>query len=165
MEKRILVLKQLLNKIEETLNLYFVKQIPFHLPNKFKEFLVKFGPWLILIQMVVSLLIFIPLVTYIFFTGKWSSGGDPAGLGNIFGSVLVIAIIINIIRIGVLLTIFVLQVMALSGLFRRVKKGWDLLFYSSLISAVYSLLTFDFGALFGALIFFYLLFQVREFYH
>ena len=69
------------------------------------------------------------------------------------------------------LTLFVivelgLMIAALPGLFARKMAGWQLLFYSQLVSIAYYVLSghIDSGLLFG-LISLYILFQVRPLYH
>ncbi|MFN4212498.1 MAG: chromate transporter, partial [Microgenomates group bacterium] len=61
--------------------------------------------------------------------------------------------------------VLVFQAFAVPGLFKRQRKGWLYLFYASLVSLVYSLLSGGIGgALVVAVIGWYILFQVREYY-
>lgn len=69
-----------------------------------------------------------------------------------------LAAIVLIVQLG-------LQVAALPGLFARKMSGWTLLFYADIISFVYSIIQGQyFSAIVGALVGFYILFQIREKY-
>jgi len=64
-----------------------------------------------------------------------------------------------------LLAGFVLMLLAIPGLFKRSKIGWNYVYYSVLVNAVYSLINMQlFGLIVGTLISFYLLFQVKSYY-
>lgn len=66
--------------------------------------------------------------------------------------------VVLIVEIGLTLA-------ALPGLFARKMSGWRLLFYAQIASLVFSLLSGNIiSALIGALIGFYILFQVRSLY-
>jgi predicted membrane protein len=59
----------------------------------------------------------------------------------------------------------VLQLMAIPGLFKRQEKAWRLMFYSSVLSLVQQLFSFNLGGMvIGAIISFYFLFQVKSKY-
>ncbi len=59
----------------------------------------------------------------------------------------------------------ILEFMALPGLFKRQEKGWRLMFYSTLLSLVQQLLSFNLGGLvIGGAISLYILFQVKSKY-
>jgi hypothetical protein len=65
-----------------------------------------------------------------------------------------------------LLAHFALMIAALPGLFARKRSGWNLIFYSELLSIVYSLLSYNIiGGIVGGLIGLYILFQIRTLYH
>ena len=146
-------LKTSLAKLEETLDLYLVKKAPFQIPKNIKELLAKFGPWLMAIGIIFAL----PMILFALGLGAVLApfgilSGAGVGIGGIVG--------------GVILAIsLVLEAMALPGLFKRSKKGWDLLFYATLVNAVHSLITFNLGGLvIGSLISLYILFQLKELY-
>lgn len=141
-----------LSNLEETLNEYFVKKAPFQLPAGVKEFIVAFGPWFALVGIVISL----PLILAAIGLGAILApfallGGANAttfGVGTIFS-----------------LGGFVLEAMALPGLFKRKKAGWNLLFYSSIVSVVGTLVALNLvGAVLNAVIGWYFIFQVRSMY-
>jgi hypothetical protein len=133
------------------LDFYFVTKAPFQIPDGGREFIVKFGPWITVVLLILTL----PVLLF------------ALGMGAIFipfGGMSYAS------RFGVL-TIFVvvqvgLMIAALPGLFARKMAGWRLLLYSQLIAIVYNVLSGNLvgGLLFG-LVALYILFQVRTLYH
>jgi hypothetical protein len=132
------------------LDYYLVKNAPFQLPAEVREFLVKFGPWIALVLLLLAL----PGLLLMLGLGAafMPFGGAVYGVG--FGYLTVI-----------LLAQLVLMGLALPGLFKRQMSAWRLIFYSQLVGIVFSLLTGSIlGALIGGLIGLYLLFQIRPLY-
>jgi hypothetical protein len=129
------------------LDFYLVRKAPFQIPAEGKEWIVKYGPWITL----VLLILFLPRLLLVLGIGT-PFAGVPYATG--FG----LAAVLLIVELG-------LMVAALSGLFARRMSGWTLLFYSRIVSFVASLLM---GAivngLVSALISMYILFQVRPLY-
>jgi len=133
------------------LDFYLVGKAPFQIPDGGREWIVKFGPWITVVLLILTL----PILLF------------ALGLGAIFipfGGVAYTS------GFGVL-TIFIvvelgLMIAALPGLFARKMAGWRLLFYSQLVSIMYNVLSGNVvgGLLFG-LIGLYILFQVRTLYH
>ena len=141
-----------LSDLEETLNVYFVKKAPFQLPVGVKEFLVTFGPWLALVGLVVTVPIYLPMIGLGLLLAPFAAlvGTKVATLG------------VNTLFI---LAALVLEAMALPGLFKRKKAGWNLLFYSIIVSVVGSVVAFDLvSAALNAVIGGYLIFQLRSMY-
>ena len=127
-------------KLEDFLNLYFGQKAP-ALPDNIKEFIVKYGPYISLVLMVLSL----PAILLVF------------GITGITAP----------FSLGVLLSLAaaVLVVMALPGLFKRRLSAWRLMYYSSLVSALQALLAVNLGGIIiGAALSFYCLFQIRSLY-
>jgi hypothetical protein len=132
------------------LDFYLVKKAPFQLPDNAREWIVKFGPWIT----VVLLILFLPILLVALGLGAvfvpFGGVGYAAGFG--------IMTIVLIIELG-------LMVAALPGLFARKMAGWTLLFYSQLVGIVYNVFT---GSVVGGLLFgligLYILFQVRTKY-
>ena len=129
---------------------YFVKKAPFQIPEQGRELIVKWGPWItvVLIALTLPLILvllgfgtaFIPFGGYAYATGF--------GLGAIF-----------------LIVYFGLMIAALPGLFARKMSGWRLMFYAELSALVHSLLILAIvSGIIGALIGFYILFQIRTKY-
>jgi hypothetical protein len=134
-----------------TLDEYLVKRAPFQIPDGGKELLVRFGPWISL----VLLILLLPLLLIALGIGTLLVPFGGVGYAAGFGLSTILACV-QIIMIAA----------ALPGLFARKMSGWMLLFYEQLLSIVAGLLRGSIvGTLVGALIGLYILFQVREKYH
>lgn len=147
-------MKKLINDLITTLDTYLAKKAP-ALPLNIKDLIVKLAPWLVLLSVIMS----IPAILAIFGFGALS-------FGNPYRSMMLPSYgVTYILSIVVLAITTVLSALAIKGLMNKTKSGWMLLFYSTLVSVVYSILSFNIiGGLLSALISFYLLFQVREYY-
>jgi hypothetical protein len=133
------------------LDFYLVRKAPFQIPEGGKEILVKYGPWLAVIFLIISL----PAVLFVLGVGTVLIPFAGVGYASGFG-MAAIAMIIQL----------VLLVAALPGLFARKMSGWRLLFYSEVVGILSSLLNYAIiGAVVGGLIGLYIIFQVREKYH
>lgn len=132
------------------LDFYLVQKAPFQIPGEIREFLVKFGPWIALVLLVLwlpGLLLMLGIGTALV---PFGGVGYAAGFGYLT---------------LVLLAQLVLLVLALPGLFSRKKSGWTLMFYSQLVGILFSLFSGAYlGALIGGLIGLYILFQIRSLY-
>jgi hypothetical protein len=132
------------------LDLYLVKKAPFQIPDAGKEWIVKFGPWITVVLLILTL----PILLFALGMGAVFMPFGGVGYASGFG----ILTLFVIVEIG-------LMIAALPGLFNRKMAGWRLLFYSQLVSIVYSLLS---GSVVGGLLFgliaLYILFQVRPLY-
>ena len=136
---------------EGFLNYYFVTKAPFQIPDAGREAIVKFGPWIVVVLLVLSA----PALLFILGVGTALMPFGGAGYATGFG----------LAAIGLCAQI-VLEVLALPGLFARKKAGWRLMFYAQIVGIVTSLLSGAIvSAILGALIGFYLLFQVRSLYN
>lgn len=144
--------KTMLVELEGKLNEFFTKKLP-AMPEKAKEIIVKFGPYLTVIMLVLT----IPAILALIGIGIAASpvafmGGFRGGLGYI------VSMIFGLVMI-------VMEIMAVPGLFKRQMRAWKLLFYISLINAVSALLSFNLGGLIiGTGISWYVLFQIRSYY-
>ncbi len=144
--------KSYLKKLEDTLAEYLVKKAP-ALPSNLKEALVKFAPWATLVIFILTL----PLVLAVLGLGAILAplsflGGVTAGAG------FTISLVFSAVEL-------VLEAMAIPGLFKRSRQGWNLVFYAALLGGVRNIVTFNLGGLvIGTLLSLYLLFQVREYY-
>ena len=132
------------------LDYYLVKKAPFQLPAEVKEFLVKFGPWIALVILLLSLpglLLMLGLGT-----AFMPFGGAVYTVGFTYVTVVLLA---QLVLLG----------LALPGLFKRKKSAWRLIFYSQLVGIAFQLLMGSIiGAIIGALIGLYILFQIRPLY-
>jgi len=134
------------------LDFYLVKKAPIQIPDAGREWIVKFGPWIMLVLMLITL----PAILFLL------------GLGTVlspFGGVTYmegwgLTAILILIRFG-------LRAAALPGLFARKMMGWRLSFYSVGVGLVASLLSIYgiVGGIIGAIISLYILFQIRGLYH
>ncbi len=136
------------------LDLYLVKKAPFQLPANVKEFIVKFGPWITLVLMLLALPII--LVALGLSAVLLPMVGAAAGVNT--GIMATVSLLFAIAAL-------VLEAIALPGLFKRSKVGWNFVFYSVLVTAVGDLITFEiFGLIISTLISLYILFQIRSYY-
>ncbi|MDP1624363.1 MAG: chromate transporter [bacterium] len=146
-------LKTSLAKLEDTLEMYLVDKAPFQMPESAKEFLVKYGPWLIVVMLVMA----IPMVLFALGLGAIVApfailAGVGAGVGFGFAMIFTLAMM-------------ALEVIALPGLFNRKVSSWRLMFYASLLGGVQSLVTFNLGGLIiGTGLSLYILFQIKSYY-
>jgi hypothetical protein len=132
------------------LDFYLVKKAPFQIPEGGREFIVKFGPWITLVLMLIALPFLLLLLGLGTFLSPFAGVGYAAGFG-----LTAILIIVQ----------FALRAMALPGLFARKMSGWNLLFYSMLVGFVTSLTSYNIiGGILGLVIGLYILFQVRSKY-
>lgn len=133
------------------LDFYLVKKAPFQLPDAAREWIVKFGPWIAIVLLVISA----PAILFVLGVGTVFAPFGGVGYATSWG----LAIILLIVVVG-------LQIAALPGLFARKMSGWRLMFYSEGVSIVHSLVLGSIiGGLVGGLIGLYILFQVRSLYH
>lgn len=139
-----------MDQLIATLDEYLVKKAPFQLPDSVKELLVKFGPWITLVLLVLLLpLLLVALGIGTIFV-PFGGVGYAAGFG--------LTAIFALVQIALL-------VMALPGMFGRKKSAWMLMFYEQLVSLLGALLTGSIvGGIIGALIGLYFLFQLRTKY-
>jgi len=132
------------------LDFYLVTKAPVRIPNGAREWIVKFGPWITVVLLILTL----PLLLAALGVGAAVVPFGGAGYATGFG---VLAIFV-IVEVG-------LMVAALPGLFARKMAGWRFLFYSQLVGIVHSVLS---GSIVGGLLFgligLYILFQVRGLY-
>lgn len=146
-----------MNSLISQLNLYFGEKAP-ALPANIKELIVKFGPYLIIISLIFVAMAILAVLPLIF---------TSMGLVNMMGGYYplyspfyVWASLLFGIAAGIL------QLMALPGLFKRSMKSWTLLFYGLLVSLVGMLVHMDLVSfVIAGLIGFYILFQIRSYYH
>lgn len=132
------------------LDFYLVKKAPFQIPDAAREVIVKFGPWITLVLMVITL----PLILF------------ALGLGAIFSPFAGLEYATGFGIVAILFLVqFAMRAIALPGLFARKMSGWNMFFYAQLVGLVASLVAGNIlGGLLGTLIALYILFQVRSKY-
>ncbi len=132
------------------LDFYLVKKAPFQLPDGAKEWIVKWGPWITVVLLILSL----PAVLFVLGIGTILLPFGGYGYARGFS----LAVLALIVQVG-------LMVAALPGLFARKMSAWTLMFYSQLVGVAYSLLSGSIvSGLVGGLIGLYILFQIRPLY-
>jgi len=143
----------LLKDMEVFFDTYLNKKIPFHLPPSAKEFIVKYGPWISLVLMLIALpgiLALVGLQSY--YTPFAMVYGYHIGIMGMLSELIT-------------LVVFVMEGAALPGLFKRSLKGWQMLYYAALVSALGQLISFNLvGLIVGLALSMYFLFQVRGYY-
>lgn len=144
--------KTMLVELENKLGEFFTKKLP-ALPETAKEMIVKFGPYITVIMLVLAIPVILAVV------GIGMAATPFAFLGGVRGGIgYIITLVLGLIMM-------VLEIMAIQGLFKRQMKAWKLLFYISLISALSALISFNLGSLIiGTGISWYILFQIRSYY-
>ena len=123
------------------------------MPPDIKESIVKFGPWVILVLMLMTLHV---ALTFLGIGAALTPFSFAWGVGRGFSSV--ISMVLSLIMC-------ILQAIALPGLFKKSLKSWYLVFYSTLVYAVESAFNFSLGGLIiGVPLSLYILFQIKEYY-
>lgn len=160
-------MKESLTALEVKLNELLVKKAPFQIPASGRKFLAEIAWVLALIGVILGGII----------------AFGSFGVLGIFGGLVVLgggsaALVLAWVSLAVLIGQVVLEAMAISPLKDLKKRGWDLMYYSMVLSAVYAVVNLIYnisrggvhaaGSVFGfawsALITiatFYILFQVR----
>lgn len=151
-----------LAKFEAWLYSLLVTKAPFQIPVKAKEVIVKIAPWVTLVVALISL----PAIFAVFTISSY--------VGTMYGAYVMAAIgPVYYVSVAVLVVQVVLMALSIAPLMKQKRSGWLLVFYSSTISVVYSVVnTFSYGfniatllgGLIGAAISYYVLFQVRSYY-
>lgn len=144
--------KAMLNDLENKLEEFFTKKLP-ALPDNAKEIIVKYGPYVTLIIMILTIPAILALIGFgAMFTPFALMGGIGFGITSVLSLLFLLAMVI-------------LEIVALPPLFKRQMKGWKILFYLSLVSLVSNLISFNLGNLIiGTGISWYILFQIKKYY-
>jgi len=149
--------KQALGQLEEILEVYMVKKAPFAIPENWRELIVKFAPYLTILSIIIG----VPVVLAVLGIGALVSP-FTAFLGPRYALSYSFNYVLSMITFGV---VIVFEALAVPGLFRREKKAWRFLFYASLVNVVAGFFGGDWvGMIVGALLSWYVLFQVKEYY-
>lgn len=138
--------KGLVNQLEALLDDYMIKKAPFQIPMNGKEILAKIAPYLVILGIVMA----IPATLFVLVISPFAifTGGGLHIVGFLFS-----------------LAALVLEAIALPGLFKRTHASWRFMFYASIVSILGSLISLNLvGAALGAVIGWYILFQVKEVY-
>ena len=143
--------KNMLVNLENKINIYFGEKAP-KLPEGVAEFIVKYGPYLAIVGLIIS------LGTILTSFGIFSTFMPMSAYGYAYGYHFSFWSVFSLI-------VMVLQAIAIPGLLKRAKSAWNLMFYASLVSALSALLSLSLGSLvIGTAISWYFLFQIRKYY-
>lgn len=135
------------------LEYYFVDKAPYQLPPAAKEAIVKYGPWIDLILLV----LLAPAILLALGIGAAALPLSALGGAAVAGG-LGLALAALVVQV-------VLMVAALPGLFARRRGGWNLALLGSAFSVIYSLLSLQvLSAVVSFVVGFYILFQIRSYY-
>jgi len=126
-----------------------------HLPEGGRKFIVSVVPWLALIFGILGVI------------GLLAAGGI-----GIIASVLTFGLALPIlIQVLISLTSAVLLLLSFNGLKAQTRRGWNLAFYSLVVSIAGAVVGIALGGMYnitgtviGALIGFYLMFEIRSYY-
>lgn len=133
--------------LEKELLPLFTEKAPFQIPAEWKELIAKYGPWL--------MVIFLPLSLIAMGLGTFAS------LVSMFSFDFLGALAISISLLSILISI-----LAIKALFDRKRRGWEFSYYSFLLSLLSSIVSFHIlSFIIGFLIGGFFLFQIREKYY
>lgn len=144
--------KSYLTDLENVCEEYLVKKAP-AIPDNVREAIVKFGPWISLILLIMSAPVILGLLGLGALLTPFSYlGGMGAGFSYTASIIFTIVVM-------------VMQIIALPGLFKRKMSSWRMMFYAALVETVHNVIIFNLGGLIiGTLLSLYVLFQVRKLY-
>jgi hypothetical protein len=144
-----------LNDLAKLLDKYYLK-LP-ALPKDIKDFIVSVSPWLALIFGIIAIL------SGVSFFGGFSFLSSVASYAGVGGYIFT-----GYLSTAILLIQGIIELLAFSPLKARIAKGWNLLYYSLILSVVSSIITLNVGSLLGsiigALIGYYFLYQIKSYY-
>lgn len=143
--------KKSAEQLQSMLEEWFKKLPP--LPANAVEGLFKIAPWIALVFGVIGVLGSLSGFGALTFLAPLAAMG---GASNYYG--------LGIISTVGWLVSSVLMLLAFTGLKDGKMSGWNLLFWSEVVSVVASLVVFSLGTIVGAAIGFYLLFQIKPKY-
>lgn len=127
----------MVRKLETTLAGWF-KQVPFHLPAGGRTWLTNNAWWIVLVGAILSALAALASVqAYLWAEGVTRQYRDAVayyGITPAAGSSLDMTAVW--VSLAFYVAVILLEVMAISPLKRRQKKGWDLMFMAMLVSAL-----------------------------
>lgn len=167
----------ILNKIETTFD-GWLKPMP-HLPENGRKWIASNVWWIVIIGLVLSIFAVLSLIGSIFTLFavlNMVDGYTSSILGSAYGSFSILAVISAAVAVLSSIAIIILFAMAIKPLKAMDKKGWNLLFGSSLLSVTLSLISnivnfniYTFipgliGLVIGLAISMYFLFEIRSYF-
>ncbi|MBU2592264.1 hypothetical protein KKD61_02290 [Patescibacteria group bacterium] len=143
-------MKDFLKKLDNFFEVLFVKKAP-ALPKKWQEWVVKALPWLTLAFGILA----IPGLLNFFDSFRMTASQFGMAQRNMTGAL--INVTISAVQV-------VMELTAVSFLFKKAKKGWHLLYWSSLLSIVGGIFYFSGTAILMTGVGLYFLYQVKSYY-
>ena len=144
-----------LNGLRKFLDKYFVKLPAF--PKGLNDFIVSVSPWLALVFGVLAVIAGVSAFGALSFMSPFAAFAGVSGYA-----------ITAILSAIVLLAQGVIELLAFSPLKARKVKGWNLMFYGLILSVASSIIALNvytvLNALVGALIGYYILYQIKSHY-
>lgn len=136
-----------LQQLEDLGDQYLLKRLP-ALPDQVREVIALIVPWLVILGVIFS------VPTFAAFLGiNWFGGMGAMSVSYRF---------VNVVFTTLTFVAVIFQAIAIPGLLRRDRSGWQWLFIASLISLVASLFSITpFFSILFVVIGFYLLFQIK----
>jgi hypothetical protein len=159
-----------MQKLEAQLDDLFVKKAPFQLPEGGRRGLVSALPWLTLVGGILMLMAAWGLWQLVTWADRWA--GFANSLSASYGGAVSGVSPLIWLSLAILAVEAIMFFVAFPALRDHKKKGWDILFWISIINVVEALLQAiaysNFGSLImslvGSVMGLYLLFQVRAYY-
>lgn len=144
--------------LEGFFDTYLRIKAPWQLPAGAKEWIVKYGPWISLVLLILGALVIIPVLVLALGLTAVSlpfAAATGAMHNTAFGWIQII----------ISLVVLVMEGIAIPALLKRKLSGWNLIYYAQLLSVVGSLINFNIiSALISLVIGMYILFQIRSYY-
>jgi hypothetical protein len=146
-----------MKNLENFLEDIFLKKVPYQLPQKAKDIIVGFAYWAAIIGVVLSVL---SILSFLRASSYFSTLSRVYGVS--MGAQYYLGIVVLVIQT-------VLMGLSIPGLKVKSKKGWQMMYYSALVSVAYSVVSFySISSLVWSLIWsavgMYILFQVKSVY-
>lgn len=150
-----------------------VVKAPFQIPKAAKDWIVRYGPWITLVAGILLVLFVIPgIMAALALAGYSAAYGSMYGaygvaVGSVVGPMFYIALVVLAVQL-------IIMFVSVPMLLKRQRNGWLLVFYSSVVSLLYTVFnTFSYGyfsfgsligGLIGAVVSMYVIFQIRSYY-
>lgn len=147
--------------LEKYADEYCIDKAPFQLPDGLKEFLVKYGPYILIAAIVLGLWGYLNLYwaysTIYEYRAVYGAIYDER-TSYFWTPTLIVSFLAS-------LTAFAIQIKALPGLLARKKEGWEYMLYASLISLIPYIISFQVvNFIIGLVLGVYILFQLKYMY-
>ncbi len=137
--------------LEKELEPFFLKTLP-PLPDNFKEALVKYWPWVLLVLLVLT----VPMVLALL--GMSSALNAALAASNMPGGSF------YYVWMVVFLGSLVLTILGLLGLFKKTRQGWVYMYYAQWLNVISNILFLSVFGILLSVLWIYFLYQIRSYY-